>query len=67
MRRRQTVKLVIDDMYRLYIYKTKAILKKKNNKWIPVVISKHPSDILDSSVIDGKLKEKIKYKLSQVS
>ena len=63
----QSVK-VIDDIHRLYIYKAKVVLKKKkNNKWIPVVISKHPSDILDSSVIDGKLKEKIKCKLSQVS
>ena len=64
MKRRNEVKVIIDDRYRLYIYRQKVLLKeKKGSKWIIRVMTKNPSDILDSSILDDKLKQKIKEKL----
>jgi len=68
MIKKSVKKVVIDDIYRLYIYKSKSVLKKKKNgKWTPVFVGKNPSDLLDSSILDNKLKEKIKEKLNRVS
>ena len=68
MRKKQMVRVIIDDRYRLYIYKAKVALKKKNkSEWVPVFIGKFPSDVLFSSVINEDLKKKIEMKLKQIS
>ena len=64
MKKKSITKIEIDGAYRLYIYKTKSVLKKKKgNRWIPVIVSKNPSDIIESSLINEELKKKMKEKL----
>jgi len=58
------IKIEIDDIHRLYIYRQKVLLKeKKGSKWVTRVVTKNPSDILDSTLVNDKLKQKIKEKL----
>jgi len=64
MPKRHVYKIEVDSNYRLYIFPKKVMLReKKENRWVTRFVSKCPSDVLDSSIIPGDLKQKIKEKL----
>ncbi len=52
----------LDPNYKLYIYSKKSVLKKRaNGRWMSVIVARDPSEMLNSSIIDDGLKQKIEH------
>ena len=67
--RKQRIKVIkIDDGDRVYIYPRKIVYKKRvNGKLIPKFIGVSINDLLESTVIDSNVKEKLMKLLKKSS
>jgi hypothetical protein len=59
--------VLIDPNHRLYIYSKKSVLRKRvNGRWMSIVVTRHPSEMLSSNIINDDIKQKIKKIVEQI-
>jgi len=57
----------LDPNYKLYIHVKKSVLKKRvNGRWVSIIVARDPVEMLNSNIIDGELKKKIKQEIEQI-
>jgi len=61
MRGRKVNVIKVDDIHRVYLFSKKVIYReKKNGRWVTKVSGFTLSDILESDLVDGNVKNKLK-------